>query len=186
MIRRRDVRAQRVQRVLGRDAATRHILVRANPLTCTSHEPGRASIALSCRNCNGTGYLDGLRSDLESLATRGSPYNALYFIQGDIQMGHGLRGSGGQSSFSDGDRGTEVMGDAIFFFPSSQRDSVYGMDIYPIVGSLPRPDRIIRTEDGQVFTVLHVLEESYGSSPLYKAVTLGINVQGSPVQSIQN
>ena len=179
MIRAHDQRARRVADLIKRDSPTRHTLVRANPLNCPTHLPGRASTSLACKTCQGTGYTNGLRTDLPNLSTLGAPYNTLYFIHGEIQMGHGLRGAGGASSYTDGDRGTEQLGDGIFYFPAHQRDRTSGAYVTPIIGAYPRPDRLIRTDDGQLFTVLHNLDEHYGTSPLYSAVAIGIGLQGS-------
>jgi hypothetical protein len=179
VIRALDTRARRLASLLRHESVTRHMLVRANPLTCTVHVPGRSSVALTCPTCNGTGYTNGLRTDLPLLSTLGAPYNTLFFVKGEIQMGHGLRGAGGYSAFTDGDRGTEFLGDAVFYFPAMQRDPSTGAYVMPMVGSTPRPDRLVRGVDGQVFTVLHDLDESYGTSPLFRAMALGIGTQGS-------
>lgn len=167
-----------------REVSTRHTLVRSNPLTCMHNIPGRTSVALSCTTCNGTGYLTGQRSDIPNIPTLGAPYNTLFFVIGEIQMGHGLRGAGGSSSFTDGDVGSEFLGDAVFIFFPLQRDNVTGGYVTPIVGSTPRPDRIVRASDKQIFTVLHDLDESYGTSPLYHSVALGIGTQGSAQENV--
>lgn len=186
MILGRDARARSLARLLERDTTTRHTLVRANALTCTHHVPGRTSTALSCTTCNGTGYTDGVRADLPNMATLGAPYNTLVYIAGEIQMGHGLRGAGGSSGFTDGDRGTEILGDAVFYFRALQRDPITGAIIAPVVGASPRPDRIIRASDNAVFTVLHDLDESYGTSALFRAVVLGLGIQGAAMASVQS
>lgn len=183
-IRARDGRARQLSRITGKENSTRHTLVRARALNCTQHLPGRNSTALACKLCSGTGYLTGLRSDIPNISTLGAPYNDLFFLFGEIQMGHGIRGAGGHSPFTDGDRGMEFLGDAVFYFPREQREPNTGDLVVPLVGSSPRPDRIIRTGDGQVFTVLHELDESFGTSPLFTAMALSIGIQGSSAMRV--
>jgi hypothetical protein len=180
----RDGRARQLDKLVRRESVTRHTLVRANALNCTEHVLGRGGVALTCKTCNGTGYLTGQRADIENLGTLGAPYNTLFFIFGEIQMGHGIRGSGGEYTFTDADRGTEFLGDAIFYFPANQREPNTGDQIAPVIGSMPRPDRIVRAADGQVFNVLHYLDESFGTSGLFKACALGIGIQGSAALAV--
>jgi len=125
-----------------------------------------------------------LRIDLPNIPSLGSRYHTLYYVSGDLQEGHGLRGAGGASSFVDGDRGIEELGDAVFFFLAQQREVSTGSIVAPLVGQAPRPDRIIRPEDGQVFTVLRVLDQRIGSAPLFQAIVLGLGVQGAAAMSI--
>lgn len=189
MIRQRDQKLRHIADIIQRDNIGRHKLVRANTLTCPEHLPGRATVSIACKTCDGTGYTNGVRSD--DINRAAAPYNTIYYIQGDIQLGHGLLGAGGRSEYANGEYGAQILGDAVFYFPANQRDPITGTPVTPIValpgkdGSHPRPDRIIRAFDGQVFTLLHDLEESIGSSAFYKAFSLGIGYQGAGMPGMQ-
>lgn len=182
MILGQDGRLRQIERITDRTANTRIILVRANATTCAVHLPGRASSFASCVVCGGTGYTGGTRGT--NLLTAGAPYNTMYYIAGDIQMGHGLRGSGGISSYTDGNFGTQELGDALLFCSTVQREPQTGTVVLPQVNSVPRPDRIIAT-NGQAFTVLHQLDENIGTSKYLAVYALAIGYQGAAMDQVQ-
>ncbi len=146
-------------------------LVHPRPLNCTGgscFQNGRGSISALCPVCDGTGYLTGSQSgDFTQ-----PPYADSCYIYGDLQIGHGLYGSGGDYLRLIADLGKQNIGDATLFTKMWDINHVTGKVIYPIIdASLPRPDQVISVYN-QLYNVIREVIAEVGNDQICRIFTL--------------
>ena len=93
----------------------------------------------------------------------GTPKSTTYFIYGDLQIGHGLDGAGGDYLKLIADIGRQDVGDATLFTKYLDYDHRTGKPIYPIIdATFPQPDRVIGL-NGVSYNVVRELVVTIGS-----------------------
>lgn len=156
-IQRRSLGQQEFNRVLMRSCPQKLRLVRASSYNCiggTCFSNGRESISALCPVCFGTGYLPG------------TPGMTTYFIYGDLQIGHGLYGSGGDYLKLIADLGRQDVGDATLFTKFLDYDHRTGKEIHPMIDAgFPQPDQVISTS-GVSYNIVRQLVVSIGSEDI--------------------
>ncbi len=157
--------------ILMRSCPRKLQLVRANPLNCTGgncFQNGRGSVSALCPICDGTGYLTGTQADAASQSPPFSraPYAISYFIYADLQLGHGLYGSGGDYLRLIADLGKQNIGDATIYCKMWDVDHATGKTIYPVIDStLPRPDFFVSTY-GKTYNIVKEIIAEIGNNQI--------------------
>lgn len=99
------------------------------------------------------------------------PYADFYFIYGDLQIGHGLYGAGGDYLRLIADIGKQQIGDATLFTKYFDIDRQTGKKIYPVIDeTLPRPDVIISLS-GQPYNIVREMSVEIGSEQIARIYT---------------
>lgn len=171
----RNSRRLEFERELERFAPTKIRLIRALPYTCTScYTSGRLSLSLACTICNGTGYLGLARGANLNVP----PAAKVFFMHGDVQLGHGLNGAGGDLVRVLSELGKQGIGEAVLFCKVDSYDSLTGEQFHPLVDeTLTRPDRLV-TSDGLMYDVTRALVGNFGSELVFRQFSLERGSQG--------
>lgn len=156
--------------LLMRSAPTKLKLIRAKAYNCVGgscFQNDRKSISAFCSVCGGTGYIGGhLTDDM----TKGI-YATTYFIYCDLQIGHGLYGSGGDYIRLIGDLGKQDIGDATAYTKMWDYDAVTGKVIYPQVDpTFARPDQIYSMY-GIIYNITKQLVVTIGNDEICRIST---------------
>lgn len=164
------------ERLLERAVPHKKRLIRALPYDCPNcYVDGQLSIALTCATCNGTGYIGMARG----ASLNAPPAAKIFLFFADVQLGHGLLGSGGDSVRIMEDLGKQNIGDGILFCKITNIDVLTGESFYPKVDqSLERPDRIIDI-DGKVYSVTKEIVGNFGDELVFRQFTIEIGTQGA-------
>lgn len=176
-INRRSLQQREFNNILMRTCPRKLMLIHALPYNCTGgscFNNGRGSISALCLVCDGTGYLTGTQAggNAQKPPFSQPPYANSCMIYGDLQIGHGLYGSGGDLIRLIGDLGKESIGDATLFSKVWDVNHANGEIVYPIIDPiLPRPDVIISTY-GKPYNVIKELIVEIGNEQICRVFTL--------------
>jgi hypothetical protein len=168
---RRSLAQREFNNILKRSAPRKLQLIRALPLNCTGgncFQNGRGSVSALCPICDGTGYLTGSQSGgaAQNPPFSQAPYATTYLIYADVQLGHGLYGSGGDYIRLIADLGKQDIGDATIFCEMWGIDHATGKVIYPVIDpTLPRPDMIISVY-GKPYNVIREIIAEIGNEQI--------------------
>jgi hypothetical protein len=182
-IQRKSLAQREFSNILMRSAPRRLQLIRALPLNCTGGNcfaNGRGSVSALCAVCDGTGYLTGTQAGgaAQNPPFSQAPYAKTFFIYADLQLGHGLYGSGGDYLRLIADLGKQDIGDSTIFCKMWDYDHTSGNIIYPVIDpTLPRPDMIV-SQYGKPYNIVREIIAEIGNEQICRIFSANVGSFG--------